>query len=540
MIDALASPAMNISPQRSLGGGAVGTATTTATAFCPHRWLLHRLKRVLPLVAFLLTVLVVSCSGFVFLNSRSLNTRAIEANSATGGAGSGAGSPGQLSSGGPVMVQFYPDNQNKLLFRKQDVPSHRTMVNNGAKNWDNYAGVVREKLEAVRQAEGKKKSRRLSGEEQFVVGSNSTVLSDEVHIFYYAWYGTPEFDGGKYYHWNHKYLEKWDRRDKKRYPTGAHDPTNDDIGANFFPEGGAYSSRDPGVIRRHMEQIKLSGAGVVVVSWYPPGLADPNGPPSDERIPDLLNAAESEGLKVALLIEPYEGQTVVNLRRHLQYVRDTYGEHPAFYKRVVGRRELPLYYLYDSYRLLPDQWRRLLSSKGDVSVRGTELDAIFLALLVDFKHRADIKKAKFDGFFTYFAANGFSHGSSWKNWNSLADFARRNSLLFVPSVGPGYVDTRVRPWNGQSARDRRKGSYYGMAWRTALAASPTIVSVTSFNEWHEGTQIEPAVPNTETRPAGRFTYLSYEPEEPDFYLRETRHWIETMLRERTWRRTKTT
>ena len=69
---------------------------------------------------------------------------------------------------------------------------------------------------------------------------------------------------------------------------------------------------------------------------------------------------------------------------------------------------------------------------------------MFIGLLVDFKHRSDIKKAKFDGFYTYFAANGFTHGSSWKNWRSLQDFATRNSLIFIPSVGPGYIDTRIR------------------------------------------------------------------------------------------------
>jgi Glycosyl hydrolase family 99 len=43
-----------------------------------------------------------------------------------------------------------------------------------------------------------------------------------------------------------------------------------------------------------------------------------------------------------------------------------------------------------------------------------------------------------------------------------------------------------------------------------------------FNEWHEGTQIEPAVPKT----SGSFVYTSYEPENPDFYLRKTKEWTE--------------
>ena len=93
-----------------------------------------------------------------------------------------------------------------------------------------------------------------------------------------------------------------------------------------------------------------------------------------------------------------------------------------------------------------------LNITGDLTVRGTDLDGIFLALLVEFKHRHDIKKAKFDGFYTYFASNGFTYGSSWKNWRSLASFAHQNSLMFVVSLGPGYLDTRVRPWNAKNRR----------------------------------------------------------------------------------------
>ena len=150
--------------------------------------------------------------------------------------------------------------------------------------------------------------------------------------------------------------------------------------------------------------------------------------------------------------------------------------------------------------------------------------------MVELQHRAAVKRAKFDGIFTYFASNGFSHGSSWKNWRSLGAFCAKNSLLFCPSVGPGYVDTRVRPWNGASTRDRRRGAYYDMAWRTAAAAAPDIVSVTSFNEWHEGTQIEEAVPKSSKD--GSFTYLDYLPGEQDLYLRRTAEWVEAFERER--------
>lgn len=127
----------------------------------------------------------------------------------------------------------------------------------------------------------------------------------------------------------------------------------------------------------------------------------------------------------------------------------------------------------------------------------------------------------FTGFYTYFASNGFSYGSSWKNWQSLAKFAKDQNLLFSPSVGPGYIDTTVRPWNFANTRHRRHGHYYEVAWRAALASQPNFISITSFNEWHEGTQIEPAEPKR----TENFHYLDYEPEEPYFYLDLTNYWI---------------
>jgi len=41
-------------------------------------------------------------------------------------------------------------------------------------------------------------------------------------------------------------------------------------------------------------------------------------------------------------------------------------------------------------------------------------------------------------------------------------------------------------------RPRRNGATYDNLWTAALAARPDFITITSFNEWGEGTQIEPA------------------------------------------------
>lgn len=89
--------------------------------------------------------------------------------------------------------------------------------------------------------------------------NDSVELNYNVHIFYYAWYENEMFDG-RWQHWNHEYLENWKREDLKVYPTGYHEPP-DDIGSNFYPALGCYSSRDPNVIDAHMHQIRDAGIG---------------------------------------------------------------------------------------------------------------------------------------------------------------------------------------------------------------------------------------------------------------------------------------
>ncbi|KAL7862476.1 hypothetical protein SRHO_G00139170 [Serrasalmus rhombeus] len=340
-----------------------------------------------------------------------------------------------------------------------------------------------------------------------------------IHAFYYTWYGNPQFDG-RYIHWNHPLLPHWDPKVAEGYPKGRHQPP-DDIGANFYPALGAYSSRDPSVVEAHMQQLRTAAIGVLAVSWYPPGMKDDNGDSTDDIVPLVLEVADKYKVKVAFHIEPYKGRDDASMLENIKYIMEKYGGHPAFfrYKSSTGKL-LPLFYIYDSYLQSADTWAQMLKTTGKSSIRNTPYDGIFVALLVEEKHKREILDAGFDGIYTYFATNGFSYGSSHHNWKSIKDFCDGNNLIFIPSVGPGYIDTSIRPWNFQNTRNRINGKYYETSLSAALATRPQIISVTSFNEWHEGTQIETAIPKT----GGRTAYLDYLPHKPTVYLEITRRW----------------
>lgn len=340
-----------------------------------------------------------------------------------------------------------------------------------------------------------------------------------VHAFYYVWYGSPQFDG-KYVHWDHPLLPHWDPKVASSYSTGRHQPP-EDIGANFYPALGPYSSRDPAVLEEHMRQLRMAAVGVLAVSWYPRSMKDDNGEEIDSLLPLILDAADKYQLKVVFHIEPYKGRDDANMRENIQYIVDRYGNHPAFYKyKTSTGKLLPLYYIYDSYLQTPDVWAQLLKPNGISTVRNTPYDGIFIALLVEERHKKDILTAGFDGLYTYFATNGFTYGSSHHNWRTIKTFCDYNDLVFIPSVGPGYIDTSIRPWNAQNTRNRINGKYYETAFNAAVDARPQIISITSFNEWHEGTQIEKAIPKT----WGKTVYLDYLPHKPTVYLEITQRW----------------
>jgi len=224
-------------------------------------------------------------------------------------------------------------------------------------------------------------------------------------------------------------------------------------------------------------------------------------------------------------VEPYGGRSAETFLDDLKYIHEQYGKHPG----VFRMRGLPVFWVYDvsvehSHQEV-DAWRRALDS-----VRGTALDGIFLCLWIGGPRKPDhgnmddamfTSRGGFDGAYTYFAAAGFTPGSNPRSWPGAVEALKKQGKIFVPAVGPGYDDTRIRPWNAHNVRRRDDGAYYNNMWQEAVASGAAAISITSYNEWGEGTQIEPATPYTS--PQGE-KYQDYGSKGPNFYLERTRYW----------------
>ena len=294
----------------------------------------------------------------------------------------------------------------------------------------------------------------------------AATLSPHVHLFYYPWYGSPAVNGS-YRHW----------------PQGGHTPPSD-IGANLYPALGPYDSGDfAGAVARQMAWVRQSGAGVIVYSWWGQGSYE------DSLAMGVLNAAQRQGIKVAWHLEPYGGRTAASTVSDINYIDSRYGSHPAFFRDTEhGNR--PAFYVFESLNI-PD-WTALDQVNAD---------NIVLAQTTDTS-----KIAHFGGLYTYDAIAG----ATAPGWANAGAYAKAHNLIWAPSVGPGYLDDRAVPGNTTPTLARDNGNTYDTEWSNALNPAtgglPSWVSVTSFNEWHEGSVIEPA---SSSPPAG-FGYQTFE------------------------------
>jgi hypothetical protein len=257
--------------------------------------------------------------------------------------------------------------------------------------------------------------------------------SSRVAIFYYPWYSTPRRDG----FWTHWYVDQ----------NGTQQ-----LSTRYYPSRGLYSSSNPRLVDAQMREIRAAGIDTVVVSWWGFGSREAG------RLPLVLEAARHNGLQVALHLEPYQGRTPASTASDIQQLRP------------FGITD---FYVYDADRDDPAAWAQALAPLDGVRVFGQ-------TTLVG---RA--KAGGFDGLYTYDV--GTWTGSTFAR---VCTQAHDVGLLCAPSVGPGY-DARLATGD-TLVRTRSDGLSYDRMWRRAMRAQADLVTITSYNEWQEGTQIEPA------------------------------------------------
>lgn len=332
--------------------------------------------------------------------------------------------------------------------------------------------------------------------------ATTTKPSTQVIAFYYAWYGNPTFDG-EWIHWNDEI--------NHAVPPG-------DISSDYYPQLGAYSSKDPAVLRQHMAWLQKARVGVIALSWW-------DGETSDALVQQVLDAAKAAGIKVTLHIEPVGGRTSASYQANVIRLVRKFGKHPAFFKTRLGSPYLkagsprPLIFVWatavkdlnESEAVAPSYW-----AKANDAIH-RQVGALVVACPCGGGYDLAVNEGRFDGAYNYATLDLAGEGGfTWAR--SLPPGA-----LYIPSVIPGFHADRIGYDKG-TVVPRRDGQEYDDQWAAALGTgiTPDFVSVTSFNEWHEGSQIEPPRPGYS---AGGRHYLDFLPLSPTSYLDRTATWV---------------
>lgn len=250
-----------------------------------------------------------------------------------------------------------------------------------------------------------------------------------------------------------------------------------------------YSSADPGTIDRQIRQASTAGIDGFIGSWWG------QGDPTDRNFALLQTRAavwrRATGRRFtsAIYLEsdaPRLG-TARRIAKAIRYLLTRYARASTYFHW----RGKPVIFIWDPLgggRTLAT-WRTI-RARADPrhrtiwSVDGTDISLLTV----------------FDGLHLFSAADWALADNTVAATNSAFraridafNAAHRTRRIWAAGVEPGWNDTRVPGRARPHVVPRRGGATYTASWRGALASRPDWITITSFNEWFEGSNIEPSV-----------------------------------------------
>lgn len=322
-----------------------------------------------------------------------------------------------------------------------------------------------------------------------------------VGAYYYPWYSS-DFHGGQY-------LREF-------------------LSPPQLPVLGEYNDRDPATIAQHLAWSREAGVDFWVASWWGPGGRE------DVTLKDHIFPHEDLGdFKIALFYET-PGLTsnftnFSNVGSHITYMAANYFGHPNYLK-MNGK---PVLFVYltrvlssmNALQGVVDSMRAAAANAGyELYIVGDEVfgappgDASQFAMLDAVTNYDVYGSGGVTGYAGQVAVDNYYAAQA--GWRSVAASA---NVAFIPAVSPGFNDKGVRDGHEPLSRRLTPESEHGTLFRAMLQGAKPLaqhstgrmIMVTSFNEWHEDTQIEPVAfaPPTSADVSGTQEYtrgLDYE------------------------------
>ncbi len=278
------------------------------------------------------------------------------------------------------------------------------------------------------------------------------------------------------------------------------------------PVLGEYDSRSAAVIAQHKAWADDAGLDSFLASW--PG----EGSWEDLTLSgtyllqaDVVPLAIQYESTLALLKPPdapidFDSELAPGVTRgqrfleHMDYLADTYFGNSKYY--CIDHRPVVVFYLVREWRNYAPY---LATLKVNMAAKGFTL--YMVADVVWWTDAGAVAwgwpdvAAHFDAITGYNlydsdqpAVMATFFDSVEGKWTEYRNYADGLGLRFIPGFMPGYDDRALRG-GGRPILGRDGGSFFRRYWALSQAfldADLPLAFVSSFNEWHEGTEMEPS------------------------------------------------
>lgn len=253
-----------------------------------------------------------------------------------------------------------------------------------------------------------------------------------------------------------------------------------EIAAHYCPLIGPYDSSDIDVLEFHLLTMKLAGIDGVIVDWY--GLTNYRDYAMLHRnTTRLLEAAERLKMKFAIC---YEDQTIPALESGKRLAGNQRVAHAVSEINWLGK------YWFQSPSYLRLQGKPVLLSFGQNGLSDDEWTECLEKIETPLVYFSQQKKRQS-------AIGGFDWPSPSQPEESLKRFASESKQWkeAMPVAYPRFVDYYEQAKVGKSYGNVPEdgGKRYVKMLKSALESKAIIIQIATWNDWSEGTVIEPSV-----------------------------------------------